>query len=108
MGVLSLVSYPIMLGILWILAGFDERHYKTAVQMGMIWTVYDSAIMCINAITFSLACSLFIYETRKKGIISMLTDYYTNLKKGNGGRSKQLLGKDINHIDLAKHLFVDV
>jgi hypothetical protein len=38
----------------------------------------------------------------------MLADYYLNLKKGQGGRSKQLLSKDINPIDLVKHLFVDV
>jgi hypothetical protein len=38
----------------------------------------------------------------------MLADYYLNLKKGQGGRSKQILSKDINPIDLVKHLFVDV
>jgi hypothetical protein len=103
-----LACYPIMFGVLWILAAFNDKHYKMAVQMGMIWTVYDSALICLNAITFSLACSLFIYETRKKGMVTMLANYYINLKKGNGGRSKQLLGKDINHIDLVKHLFVDV
>jgi len=38
----------------------------------------------------------------------MLANYYSNLKKGQCGRSKQLLSKDINYVDLAKHLFVDV
>lgn len=38
----------------------------------------------------------------------MLATYYLNLKKGQGVSSKQLLAKDINHIDLVKHLFVDV
>lgn len=105
---LALVSYPILLGILWFLAAFSPAYYKIAVQMGWIWTVYDSAFMCINAMIFSLACSLYISETRKKGMITMLADYYLNLKKGQGGRSKQLLAKDINHIDLVKHLFIDV
>jgi hypothetical protein len=31
-----------------------------AVQMGMVYTVYDSAFMQINAIIFCLACSLYI------------------------------------------------
>lgn len=38
----------------------------------------------------------------------MLASYYRNLRKGQGGRSKQLLAKDINYIDLVKHLFIDV
>ena len=38
----------------------------------------------------------------------MLANYYYNLKKGQCGSSKQLLSKDINYVDLAKHLFVDV
>lgn len=38
----------------------------------------------------------------------MLANYYLNLKKGQGARSKQLLSKDINPVDLVKHLFVDV
>ena len=60
-GVLSLVSYPILLGILWILAAISpDCYYKMAVQMGMVNTVYDSAFMQINAIIFCLACSLYI------------------------------------------------
>jgi len=42
-------------------------------------------------------------------MIGILAEYYLSLKKGgNGqGRSKQLLGKDIGHIELVKHLFRD-
>ncbi len=76
--------------------------------MGLLWTVYDTALMLFNAFTFCLACSLYICETRKKGVMSMLANYYSKLKKGQCGRSKQLLSKDINYVDLAKHLFIDV
>lgn len=105
---LAVISYVTLFGLLWILAAFDKSYYKIAVQMGLLWTVYDTAFMQINAVTFCLACSLYICETRKKGVISMLANYYSNLKKGQCGRSKQLLSKDINYVDLAKHLFVDV
>jgi hypothetical protein len=98
-----------MLGILWVLAALNPSlYYKMAMQMWLVYTVYDSAFMQVNAIVFCLACSLYISETRKKGMMSMLANYYLNLKKGQGVSSKQLLAKDINHIALVKHLFVDV
>lgn len=58
--ILSTVSFIILLGILWIFAVFKNEYYKIAQQMYMVYTVYDSAIMQINVIIFSLACSLFI------------------------------------------------
>jgi hypothetical protein len=105
---LAVISYIILFGLLWILAAFDKSYHKIAVQMGLLWTVYDTALMLFNAFTFCLACSLYICETRKKGVMSMLANYYSKLKKGQCGRSKQLLSKDINYVDLAKHLFIDV
>lgn len=58
--VLAIISYPVLFGALWLMAAFDSAYHKMALQMGRIWTVYDSAFMIINAVTFCLACSLYI------------------------------------------------
>lgn len=71
-GALALISYPLLLGAPWLVTLFYKYFYRTAVQMGTIWRSYDSVLMIINAFIFCLASSLFICETRKKGIVSIL------------------------------------
>jgi len=58
--VLAIISYPLLLGGLWLVTLFDHNFSRLAVQMGMIWTCYDSVLMLCNATVFSLACSLFV------------------------------------------------
>jgi hypothetical protein len=59
-GVLALISYPILLGALWLVPFIDPRFNRLTIQMGMIWTCYDSVLMICNVTVFTLACSLFI------------------------------------------------
>ena len=108
-GVLALISYPTMLGLLWVGVGLDARFERVALQLLMVWYSYDSAIMVLNATMFCLACSLFLAEVRRKGMLGVLADYYLHLKKGSSQlKSKQLLDKDIDTTELVKHLFRDV
>jgi hypothetical protein len=104
--VLGLLSYPLLLGILWLVVLAQPDFYRMAIQMVMIWTCYDTAVMIFNVTAFSMAVSLFIEESRKKGMMHVLADYYLNLKKV-GVKAKQLLGRDISHVNLIKHLFRD-
>ena len=87
----------------------DGGFYKVAIQIAMVWYSYDSAMMLFNVTLFCLACSLFLSEARKKGMIGVLADHYLQLKQGGSQhKSKQLLDKDINCTELVKHLFRDV
>jgi hypothetical protein len=95
-----------LLGILWLVVLAQPDFYRMAIQMVMIWTCYDTAVMIFNVTAFSMAVSLFIEESRKKGMMHVLADYYLNLKKV-GVKAKQLLGRDISHVNLVKHLFRD-
>ena len=104
--ILGLLSYPLLLGVLWLVVLARPEFYRMAVQMGMIWTCYDTAVMIGNSTAFSMALSLFIAESRKKGMMHILAAYYLNLKKV-GIKAKQLLGRDISHVELVKHLFRD-
>lgn len=59
-GVLALISYPLLLGAPWLFAVFMRYFSRTAVQMGVLWTCYDTVFMMINVLIFCLASSLFI------------------------------------------------
>lgn len=96
--VLAVISYPLLLGSPWLVTLFFKFFVRTALQMGMIWTSYDSVFMMINAFIFCLACSLFISETRKKGVMSILLEHFLKRKKENVVHSRQLLEKDINYV----------
>lgn len=95
---LAVPSYIILLGSVWLFVLVDDKFIKIACQMTMLLQSYDSAFMCINAMIFCLACSLFIAETHKKGMIGFLASYYSDIKKGSSGKSKRLITKDINYI----------
>ena len=70
--VLAVVSYILLLGSPWLVTLSEDYFMRTAIQMGMIWMSYDSVFMLLNVMVFCLACSLFICETRKKGVVSIL------------------------------------
>ena len=88
---LAVVSYILLLGSPWLITLSEDYFMRTAIQMGMIWMSYDSVFMLLNVIIFCLACSLFISETRKKGVVSILLEHVLKLKRENSVRSKQLL-----------------
>ena len=106
-GVLASVSYVILLGAPWLLTVGWSPFFRTAVQIGTIWRSYDSVLALLNVIIFCLASSLFVREARRKGVVSLVIEQVLRLKKENVKRSRQLLEKDIGHIDLVRHLFQD-
>lgn len=70
--VLALISYPLLLGGPWLFTVFISYYYRIAVQMLILWTSYDTVFMTLNIFIFCLSSSLFISETRKKGMVSIL------------------------------------
>ena len=105
--VMAVITYTVLFGSPWLIALAVPGFSRTAMQLGMIWTSYDSVFMLGNVLIFCLACSLFISETRRKGMVSILVDYVLRLRRENVWRSKQLLQRDINYIELVKHLFAE-
>jgi hypothetical protein len=95
---LALVSYTLLLGVPWLMALGEGGFRRTAVQMGLIWTTYDSVLMLVNVVIFCLGCSLFIGETRKKGVVSIVLEHVLKLRRENARLSRQLLEKDINYV----------
>jgi hypothetical protein len=106
-GVLASVSYVLLLGAPWILTAAWSPFFRMAVQIGTIWRSYDSVLALLNVVIFCLASSLFVREARRKGIVSLVVEQVLRLKKENAKLSRQLLEKDISHVDLVKHLFQD-
>lgn len=106
-GVLGGASYVLLLGSPWVVTLSQASFLRTAGQMALIWTSYDSILMLLNVVVFCLACSLFISETRKKGVVSMVLEQMAKLRRENARTSRQLLERDIGHVELVKHLFVD-
>ncbi len=79
--VLGAISYPILLGLPWLVVIFRPHFKRVSLMMGVIWMSYDSVLMLINAFVFCLSCSLFITWIKQKGIISVLLEHFLKLKK---------------------------
>ena len=58
--VLAGISYPILLGLPWLIVIFRPHFARVSLMMGVIWLSYDSVLMLVNSFIFCLACSLFI------------------------------------------------